>query len=146
MQFATVNMTAGNMQLNAPATYTIAGLTGTAGTIKPNTTAGTYTLAVNSAANTTYAGTLANNTGVLALRTRGTGVLTINAANTYSGGTTVNAGTLAIGPAGNLGTGNVTITPGAVLDVSAFGSGYNLTSGVLSAGARVPPAPTSTAR
>ncbi len=160
LQFATVNTnpgTSSTMQLNGSAntTYTIAGLTGSAGSVRPNTAAGTYTLAVKSVANTTFGGTLVNNTGILALRTSGSGVLTLNGANTYSGGTTVNSGTLAVGPTGslgtgsvtvssgadlfvanggNLGTGNKTIVPGGVLDVSSFPSGYNLTSGVLTAG------------
>ena len=63
------------------------------------------------------------------------GLAVLNAANTYSGPTTVSAGTLAIGPLGSLGPTNVTITPGGVLDVSAFGpSGYTFSNMTITAG------------
>ncbi|MFT3789424.1 MAG: autotransporter-associated beta strand repeat-containing protein [Tepidisphaeraceae bacterium] len=46
----------------------------------------------------------------------GTGTLAINNANTYSGGTTVNAGKLAINNASAIGTGPLTLNAGATLD------------------------------
>jgi autotransporter-associated beta strand protein len=58
-------------------------------------------------------------TGVLsgagALRKSGDGTLTLTAANTYSGGTALWAGTLAVGNSAALGTGAVTITGGTLL-------------------------------
>ncbi len=45
----------------------------------------------------------------------GAGLLTLNAANTYTGTTTVTGGTLAIGAAGSLAGGNVTVQAGATL-------------------------------
>ena len=45
----------------------------------------------------------------------GTGVTSINTANTYTGGTTISAGTLAIGNAAALGTGTVSMTGGELL-------------------------------
>ena len=45
----------------------------------------------------------------------GTGVTSINAANSYTGGTTISAGTLAIGNGGALGTGTVSMTGGELL-------------------------------
>jgi autotransporter-associated beta strand protein len=49
--------------------------------------------------------------------------LTLNASNTYTGGTTVNQGTLALGSAGSLAsTLNIAIASGATFDVSAIGS------------------------
>ena len=45
----------------------------------------------------------------------GTGVTSIGAANTYTGGTTISAGTLAIGNAGALGTGTVSLSGGELL-------------------------------
>jgi fibronectin-binding autotransporter adhesin len=65
----------------------------------------------------------------------GQGQLTLTHNNGYTGLTTVGAGTLALGAAGTVGSGGVTIASGAVWDVSAYGSGgYNFTSGVLTAG------------
>ncbi len=53
--------------------------------------------------------------GAGALRQVGSGVTSINAANTYTGGTILSAGTLAIGDAGALGTGAVTLSGGELL-------------------------------
>ena len=49
----------------------------------------------------------------------GAGILTLSAANTYTGATTVSAGTLAISANGGLGQGNVTIDAGGALTLSA---------------------------
>lgn len=50
----------------------------------------------------------------------GTATLTLNGANTYDGTTTLNGGTLALGATGSLhASSNVSIAPGATLDVSA---------------------------
>jgi autotransporter-associated beta strand protein len=46
---------------------------------------------------------------------QGTGTTSINTANSYSGGTTISAGTLAVGIAGALGTGPLSITGGELL-------------------------------
>ncbi len=48
----------------------------------------------------------------------GTGTLTLSGANTYSGGTNVNAGTVALGSATALGAGPVSIAGGATLDLA----------------------------
>jgi fibronectin-binding autotransporter adhesin len=80
-------------------------------------------------------------TGTGGLVQIGPGTLTLNNTNSYSGLTTVGAGTLALGPAGTVGTGGVTIVPGGVLDVSAYGSsGYSFSGGVLTAGRTSSPA------
>ena len=63
------------------------------------------------------------------------GLVTLSGANTYGGGTTISAGTLALQAAGTLGSGVTTVTPGGMLDLSAFGSGgYNFNSGTLAGG------------
>ena len=60
--------------------------------------------------------TLANPiSGVGVLKQIGTGTTSVNAANTYTGGTTLSAGTLAIGKGGALGTGALTFTGGELL-------------------------------
>jgi autotransporter-associated beta strand protein len=50
----------------------------------------------------------------------GSGTLTISGANTYQGGTIVNAGTVIVTSGGNLGTGDVTLIPGASLTLQSF--------------------------
>lgn len=106
LQYATVNLnpgTAGTLLLGtAGMTYSLPGLTGSAGTIKPNTAAGIYTLAVNNSADFTYGGTLVNNTGVLALNKTGGGKLTLGGVNTNTGATHVFTGTLALANASAL--------------------------------------------
>ena len=63
------------------------------------------------------------------------GLARLNGANTYGGPTTVVAGTLLLGATASLGTGNVTVNPGALLDVSALGPfGFNVSNMTLTAG------------
>jgi len=52
--------------------------------------------------------------GACALTKNGTAALTINNANSYTGGTTLNDGTLRVGNEGALGTGTVTLNGGAL--------------------------------
>ncbi|WP_412179755.1 autotransporter-associated beta strand repeat-containing protein, partial [Variovorax paradoxus] len=60
----------------------------------------------------TYAGTMS---GTGKLRKIGTGTLTLSSANSYSGGTLVDAGTLTTDTTGALGTGPASIASGATL-------------------------------
>lgn len=65
------------------------------------------------------------------------GMALLTAANTYGGPTTISAGTLALGATGTLGngSGNVTVSPGAALDVSAWApAGYAFNGIALTAG------------
>jgi fibronectin-binding autotransporter adhesin len=74
-------------------------------------------------------------TGSGSLTQLGPGALTLANSNGYTGGTTITAGTMAVGASGTIGSGNLTIRPGAVFDVSAYGgSGYTFSGGALSAG------------
>ena len=95
-----------------------------------NTAASASTLTVGgNNVTSTFAGTIETSSGSIALTKTGTGVLILNGANTYSGGTTVNGGTLIAQSTGALGTGNATVANGAVLqlaNVAAMGSGANL--------------------
>ena len=83
------------------------GAGGTTGSIAGNIT-DNATLAFNRTATGTYAGVIS---GTGALTQAGTGTLVLNKRNTYSGGTTITAGTLQLGnggiPAGSI-AGNVT--------------------------------------
>lgn len=63
------------------------------------------------------------------LRFNGPGKLTLNAANTYSGLTRVNAGTLAIGASGSIASSSgVSLSANTTLDVSAVTGGFTLGS------------------
>ncbi|MBP3693523.1 MAG: autotransporter-associated beta strand repeat-containing protein [Thermoguttaceae bacterium] len=82
---------------------------------------------INNGANVTFdvtSGTLTVN-GIIksdgGFTKTGEGTLTLTAANTYSKGTTINAGTLAISSTTGLGTGKVTLN-GGTLDASAAGN------------------------
>jgi autotransporter-associated beta strand protein len=58
----------------------------------------------------------------------GTGTLTLTNVNTYNGGTTISAGTLALGNGAINNSTNISIAAGATFDVSALTSPYNLSS------------------
>lgn len=80
--------------------------------------------------NVTYANALANtNTG--GLTKSGSGTLTLNAANNYTGTTTLNAGTLAIGNNSALSSGGLTINGGTL---SASGGARSLSNAVTASG------------
>jgi autotransporter-associated beta strand protein len=78
----------------------------------------------NSTKNYTVSGTFGIASGLLLKN--GTGSLTINTANTYAGGTTLNAGTLNINNPTALGTGPITITGGTIDNTS--GAAVTLTT------------------
>ena len=126
--------------------------------IQLGTAGGTFDVA--STKTLTYGGTIANvsgQTGGLTLAT-GTGTLLLTTANTYSGNTTVSAGTLAVQNSASLGTGavvlnggnldlqtggaltayNTTVSASSTLtsDLAGSGAGVNYTLGTLSIGAQ----------
>ena len=69
---------------------------------------------------TVEGGITSTGTATRELRKFGAGTLTINGTSSYAGATSVNAGTLALGASGTIGTSPlVTIAAGAVLDVDA---------------------------
>ena len=67
--------------------------------------------------------------GVGSLQKTGVGTLLLTAANTYTGSTTINGGTLALAATGNLASTAITVGNGGNYDLSAVG-GYTLNSGV----------------
>src|SRR6185369_12828460 len=108
------NGSSGKLQLNG-FDITIASLSSGAPLgnpiIEDNASSGTHTLTINSGASTTYAGVLQNGgiSSTLALTKSGLGVLTLTGTNTYSGKTTLSAGTLNINSASAIGTGTLDI-------------------------------------
>ena len=89
------------------------------------TSTGTPTLTISGTTNTTYAGLISGN---LSLVKGNTNSLTLASANTYTGNTAINGGTLALGASGGIdSTPHLTIAAGGTLDVSAI-SAFNLSS------------------
>jgi len=103
---------------NSSSTLTINGTITNSG----NTTA--YTLTSNGSGNTALNGIISNGgtVGTTALTKSGEGTLTLSGANTYTGNTTVNSGTLKIAGSGSLGsTTIITVASGATIQNSATG-------------------------
>ncbi len=135
--FSGVNTYTGNTAITS-GTLEIGG----AGQLNSGAYAGTIsnagTLRFNSSANQSLSGVIS---GTGSLVKNGTGTLTLNAANTYSGGTTVNTGTLVVGNTGatngrvTLNGGNVNIANGVTYNVDGgltFASNTNAILGTVS--------------
>ncbi len=79
---------------------------------------GSATLTVGDASSSTFAGTVSGSGGVVK---QGAGTLTLSGANSYSGNTTISAGTLALGTGGSISSSpTITIANGTTFDVSAI--------------------------
>jgi autotransporter-associated beta strand protein len=110
----------------------VAGLNG-AGTVD-SSTAGTMTLTISNTGN--FTGLIKNTNGTLSVTKSGGGTETVSGNNTYSGGTTMNGGSMKVTAsttgapnavtAGPLGTGTVTVNTGTGL---LFGGGGSITFG-----------------
>ena len=88
---------------------------GTGGTVT-SASAATFTAGDNSTTPATFAGTI---TGSLAVTKQGTGTLILTGTNTYTGATTIDAGTLQAGADFTLSSSSrVTVNTGAMLDLN----------------------------
>ncbi len=116
---------------------TIGNLTGTG--VVDNTAAGTSATLAFSSGNSIFNGSL-RNTGVgskLGLVKSGTGVLTLSGSNSYTGGTTINGGTVAITTTANVAMA-YTNTSGGTLSVIAANSTASLLMTSLTLGSGTP--------
>jgi autotransporter-associated beta strand protein len=104
-----------------------------------NGSATAATLSVNQVADKTYSGVIGGvgtNENNLALTKSGASSLTLSGANTYTGDTTVNEGTLTLSGSGSIASSSkVTVQSGATIDVSGVTGGFTLSDGQTLAGA-----------
>ncbi len=96
---------------------TVGTLTGT-GTFDNQLAASNSTLTLTNAANATISSSLVNTAGSLALVKNGAGTLTFTGTNTYSGGTTISAGVIAVTSNTTLGSGPIAVNAGVGLLLS----------------------------
>ena len=96
---------------------------------------GTPTLTVGDGdASATFSGAIGNTAGLLSLVKIGSGVQTLASTNTYSGPTSVNAGTLLVNGDQSAANGAVTVAAGATLGGSGTTGGAVTVNGILSPG------------
>ena len=114
---------------NVNNTDTVGSLAG-AGTVSSSTVGAKVLTAGGINTNTVFSGVVQNGTGTLGLAKAGTGSLTLSAANTYSGTTTISAGTLQLSGSGSIANSSA-VTNNANFDVTrvsgnvALGGTYN---------------------
>jgi fibronectin-binding autotransporter adhesin len=108
-----VVMAGGTLDLNAYS-QVVAGLSGTSGTVT-NSAGGTPVLTVNQAGDSVFGGLL---TGSLALTKSGAGTLVLGAANSYTGNTTLSAGTLKLAVANGVSTASAVTMGNALFDLN----------------------------
>ena len=98
-------------------------LSGSTGALITNSVSGTASLTSTVPSGTsTYAGTIADSTGVVALNKAGAGTLTLAGTNTFSGGATISSGTLNYGNVNALGSGLATFAGNSTLQAGVSGT------------------------
>jgi autotransporter-associated beta strand protein len=114
-----LNLGTGNLSMTGTS-FAVGSLAGTGGTLSGN---GTTTITLTMGSDNTdsaYAGNIVNgSTGAVSIVKTGSGTQSLSGANTYSGGTSINNGTLAVPADTTLGTGAVTIAPLGTLAYTA---------------------------
>jgi autotransporter-associated beta strand protein len=99
--------------------------TGASCTIQNAVTSTTSTLTVGENDQSgTFGGTIRDNPGIMALTKVGGGKETLTAANTYSGITTINDGTLALSGGGSISNSSQIVINGGTLDVNDVAGGF----------------------
>ncbi|GAA5483618.1 beta strand repeat-containing protein [Haloferula sargassicola] len=114
-QNSAVNMTGGTFDL-AGLSEGFDGLSGTSGTVTNSVASTTSTLTLgqnNSVGSPTFAGTIENGAGTVALVKTGTGTQTLSGNNTFTGDTSITGGTLLVN--GSHASANTTVSSGATL-------------------------------
>lgn len=99
-----------NLEGTSAFNQTIAGLSGA---VNVGLDTGTATLTLNTGTDQSHSGIIS---GAISLVKSGTAKQTLTGGNTYTGSTTINGGTLALGSSGTISTGNLTVSS-ATLDL-----------------------------
>ncbi|MFL9866911.1 autotransporter-associated beta strand repeat-containing protein [Paraburkholderia fungorum] len=90
------------------------------------TLSGGSTVSAASSATLTVNGVIRDNGTGQSLTKQGAGLVTLNGADSYTGGTSIAQGTLAVGAGGSLGSGLATVSGGATLALAGATLGNNL--------------------
>ena len=120
----------GTLSFGALTAATFGGIINSGNLSLTNTASAPLALSVgNNGASTTYSGAMSGSGG--SLTKLGAGMLTLTAANSYGGGTTISEGTLQVTQAGVAGSGPISIAAGSMLSVYAASTTCPTVSNVL---------------
>ncbi|MBW8782917.1 MAG: autotransporter-associated beta strand repeat-containing protein [Verrucomicrobia bacterium] len=107
------------------------------GTIQSATSGGELVVRSDAAGDTLTISSVIGDNGTSSLTKSGAGTLTLSGANTYAGGTTINAGTVTVGNASAFGTSTVTLNGGTLTNNALIGNGTagtGITNGIVIGG------------